>query len=124
VKELFTQTATWKSRILLVLCLVITFFMFRSTLVLVGKGGLAGEAQKKLERLEKEQAELLKLKQEVDSPEFAEREAREKLGLAKPGEIVVVLPPEDILRKLSPDYDQEEYIEEQPIYIRWSRLFF
>ncbi len=90
----------------------------------MGKGGIAGETQKKLEQLEKEQAELLKLKEQVDSPQFAEHEAREKLGLAKPGELVVVLPSEDILRKLAPDYDHEEYIQESPISERWVRLFF
>lgn len=98
--------------------------MLRSTWILIKKGGAAGEAQKKLEQLEKEQAELLQMKQQVDSPNFEEKEARDKLGLAKPGEIVVVLPPEDVLKKLAPDYDPEDYIQEQPIFKRWIDLFF
>lgn len=57
------------------------------------------------ERLLKEQTEVMKLEQEqqelaeqlgyVMSDEFVEKEAREKLLMGKPGEVVMLLPPED-----------------------------
>jgi len=61
------------------------------------------------ERLVKEQTEVDKLTQEqqklaeqlgyVMSDEFVEKEAREKLLMGKPGEVVMLLPPDEQARK-------------------------
>jgi len=42
--------------------------------------------------LEKENKELKKKLSEVESPEFIEEEARNKLGLGKNGEVIVIIP--------------------------------
>ena len=98
--------------------------MGRSTIGFLGKTGTIDEAQKKVEELEKEQALLLEVKEEVDSLEFVEKEARERLGLAKPGEVVLILPSDEVLAKLAPEIEDELKVEELPIYMRWLRLFF
>ena len=56
-------------------------------------GGKIEEKRRALAALEKENWELKRQKEEVESPRFIEQEAREKLGLGKAGEVVVVLPP-------------------------------
>jgi cell division protein FtsB len=50
------------------------------------------QAQAQLDKLTEDQAQLKKRLAEVNTPEFVEKEAREKLGFGKPGEIILVLP--------------------------------
>ena len=66
---------------------------------LVGSFGDLGKADRRIREardefsgLEKEEQKLLRRKREVDSPEFVEEEARNRLGMAKLGETVVILP--------------------------------
>ena len=49
-------------------------------------------ARKTLAEVQAEQEKLKKQLEYVQSDEFVEREAREKLGLGKPGETVVIVP--------------------------------
>ena len=50
------------------------------------------QAESEVRSQELENQELQKRLAEVQSPEFIEREAKEKLGLVKPGEEIVILP--------------------------------
>ncbi len=109
---------------LLIVVLAIIISMGRNALGLFDRRDQIKEARERVEELEREQAQLLELKEKVESPEFVEKEAREKLGLAKPGEVVVVLPSEDILRRLAPKIEEEEFVEALPIWKRWARMFF
>lgn len=98
--------------------------MGRSTFGLLGKGKAIDEAKKRVENLEKEKADLEATKLIVDSSQFVEKEARDKLGYSKEGETVLILPPEDVLRKFAPSFEEERFLEEKPIYKRWIELFF
>lgn len=109
---------------ILIVSLFLIFSVSRSIWGLLQKGRTLDEAKERVEELEKEQAKLLKMREVVESEEFVEREAREKLGLAKPGEVIVVLPPDDILRKFAPKVEEEEFVQEQPIWRRWVGMFF
>ncbi len=53
------------------------------------------ESQKQLEDLRRENEKLKKDLEFKSSNQFAEEEIRNKLGMAKPGETVVVLPKND-----------------------------
>jgi hypothetical protein len=106
------------------LCLFLIVSMGRSTWGLLGKGDAIEEEQKHVDELKAEQERLMAIKETVDSPEFIEKEARDKLGLAKPGETVLVLPPDEVLKKFAPSFDEEEFIEEKTISERWIQLFF
>lgn len=59
---------------------------------LAGSGRRVEEAKKELALAQTEQERLKKELERVSDPEFALREAREKLGLGLPGEVVVILP--------------------------------
>ena len=79
------------------------------------------------ERVDEAIAENNELKvkvEELRSPEFQEVQLRDKLDLAKEGEIVVVLPDEEVLRKLAPKRIEEENILPDPNWKRWMNLFF
>jgi cell division protein FtsB len=84
------------------------------------------EIKKENDKVAKIKAENDKLKDEVASvqgPEFIEKEVRDKLGLARPGEAVVVLPDESTLRSLAPQGITEADALPDPIWKRWLKLF-
>lgn len=56
------------------------------------RGKIVGEAQKKLELTRAEHDKLIAQKAFVESPGFVEQEARNKLNMARKGEVVAVVP--------------------------------
>lgn len=79
--------------------------------------------RQRIEKLKIENEELQKRISETQSDEFVERQIRDKLGLVKEGEIVMVLPDEEVLRSLAPKLDYEEDSLPDPNYIKWLKLF-
>ena len=74
--------------------------------------------------LEKKRHEELSLKKKyVESPEFIEREAREKLLLGKPGETRVIIDGERLLETLGTTSAALEQ-ETKPNWQKWWELFF
>lgn len=82
------------------------------------------DAQNKVDELKQENEELNRQFQIAQSTQFIEQIARDKLGLAKKGEIVVVLPGVDTLRSLAPKLPEEEFSPPIPNWKMWMRLFF
>jgi cell division protein FtsB len=78
----------------------------------------------RIAKINRENAELGKRLAEVKSQDYIEKQLRDKLGLAKPGEIVVVMPDADTLRKLAPKLVEEEAVLPDPTWKKWLRLFF
>jgi hypothetical protein len=61
----------------------------------------------------------------VESDFYRQKEARDKLGLARSGETVIVLPNEEILRRLSPrKADSQVENQKEPNWKKWANLFF
>lgn len=77
----------------------------------------------RVEALKKENEELQARISQTQSDEFVEKQIRDKLGLIKEGEIVVVLPDEEILRSLAPKLESEEDALPDPNWVRWLKLF-
>jgi cell division protein FtsB len=81
------------------------------------------EAEGEAAKLSKGNAQLREKLSEVQSEEYVERQLRDKLGLAKEGEIVIVLPDEETLRKFAPREVEEEETLPDPNWRMWARLF-
>lgn len=81
-------------------------------------------ARREVEKLEAEQNELKKKLETASSEAFIEEVARDKLGLAKTGETVVVLPDEEFLKTLAPSLEAEESEPEMPNWRKWVEKFF
>ena len=109
----------------------IFFVIFLLTLSLIrnisdikrGQGEIE-EGKAKVKELEKKREELKKKLEFVKSEEFVESQLRDKLGLSKEGEIVIVLPDDEILRKLAPKEEEEEEVLPDPNWKKWVKLFF
>lgn len=77
----------------------------------------------KVQKLEKEGKVLEEQLKMMQGNEYLERELRDKLGLAKKGESVVILPDPETLKKLVPEIpDEKDYLPDPP-YIKWLKLF-
>lgn len=80
---------------------------------------------------EKEKIAKMKMVNEVlanqvaqaQKPEFIDREIRNKLGLVKTGETVVVLPEEDVLKSLAPKVEIDQEALPDPNWKKWLKLF-
>ena len=81
------------------------------------------ESQERVEELKRESERLAREIEKVQSEVYIEAQLRDKLGLVKEGEIIVVLPEEEILRKLAPIIPEEEETLPDPIWRKWLKLF-
>ncbi len=77
----------------------------------------------RLVKLRKENEELKKRAEEVGKDIFFEKEARNKLGLGKEGETIVVLPDDETLRKLALKREEEQDTLPDPNWKKWLKLF-
>ena len=84
---------------------------------------LIQRTEDKLEKVEEEAEKLQSQLEITQSEQFIEEQLRDKLGLAKEGEIVLVLPDNETLKKLAPIIPEEEEIKPLPNWKKWLNLF-
>ena len=110
-----------KKKLVNLIILILGFYLIvnltRSIFELVRAGDKIKEAESGAAQLQFKNDELKKRLAEVQSPKYLEKIAREKLGLAKKGEVVVILPP---YQPPSPPAGGENL----PNWKKWLRLFF
>jgi cell division protein FtsB len=79
-------------------------------------------ASQTLFSLELKNKELKDKLSEVKSPEFVEKEARDKLGLARDGETVIIIPEDKLKQVLGST--QKNIEAKLPNWLGWWQLFF
>ena len=82
------------------------------------------EERKTVSRMEDENKQIQEKIMSMQKIDFLEREARNKLGLVKEGEVVVILPEDSILTKLAPKITVEEESGIDPNWKQWLKLFY
>lgn len=80
-----------------------------------------GELRENVTKLEQERNRLLAVKSEVEKDEFIEKEAREKLGVGREGETILVLPNEKIINQQLPVADKGDRRVEN--WQKWLEVF-
>ena len=107
---------------------VLIVLLLASTVKNIEKvSGIKSAVQKEKEKVEKMKEDNLKLEAQIaqtQGSDFIDKEIRDKLGLVKEGEAIVVLPDADILRKLAPQMPMEEDTLPDPNWKKWEKLFF
>ena len=86
------------------------------------KAQIAAE-EAKVAKMQKENAELQERVILTQGQDYIEREIRNKLGLVKNGEVVVVLPDPEVLKQLAPTKAMDQDILPDPNWKRWVYLF-
>ncbi len=82
------------------------------------------EKEEYIEEIRMENEELSQRVDTIKSEEFIEKQLRNKLGLAKEGETIIVLPDEETISKFAPSDEKEEEILPDPNWKKWFKLFF
>lgn len=102
-----------------ILCLILTINVVRSYLNLSERGSILHEAELNVQKAQTRNEALKRELARVESPQYIEQEARNKLNLSKDGEIVVLLP------SISPLVEPIPTISENiPNWEKWRRVFF
>lgn len=108
--------------ILLIVSLLVSVRLVRDILKL----GIADErlatAQAELNKAQIEQMNLRQSLEQVDTPEWQEATFRNTLNLARPGEVVVIVP-EAIRRIELVKPESHELITEIPNWQKWRQMF-
>jgi cell division protein FtsB len=123
IKTISEKLKKLPSLFLVMLLIALSLSLYRS----ISRTGTANlgieEAQNRVDKLREENKKLDEKLKEVRNIEFVEKQLRDKLGLAKEGEIVIILPEEEILRKLAPIIEEEEEVLPDPNWVKWAKLF-
>jgi len=110
--------------IVLLLLIPLCISAFRNYTKLHKAQETINKARQESETLQKEQDDLQNQLSQAESQEFVEKQLRDKLGLAKEGEVVIVLPDESELKKLVPPRQEEEQYMPEANWRKWKTLFF
>lgn len=109
----------------LVVALLVAISITRSVVRIISAQKQVEDARQELAEEVKKQQSLERQLADMQGLQFKEKEARDKLGLAKPNEVVIIMPDEDVLRRLSPRVQKGEPEElPSPNWERWLKLFF
>jgi cell division protein FtsB len=122
-KKIKIKSGKLQTYALIALCLIFGISLIRNiTRAKVIKKRVEVE-KLKIEELKAEQETLEEELQKVQSDSYLQKQLRDKLGLAKEGETVIILPDEASLRGLVPEIPEEESVLPDPIWKRWFKLF-
>lgn len=109
---------------ILLVFLLVLISSFTKSIKRIKEGDQLIEKTKiKLEKLNEENKKLEDQLKVTQSEEFVEKQLRDKLGLAKEGEIILVLPDNETLKKLAPVIPNEVEIALKPNWKKWADLF-
>lgn len=103
----------------LVICVAIGIGIVKSVYTLSQKKGIIAERQRVLRELTAKNEELQQQLEEATSPAFIEQAARDKLGLVREGETVVIMDKSQILNP-----NNQKNPLELPSWKQWWSLFF
>lgn len=124
VERLKEKLKTYSNYLLIFIFLLMLTSLIRNILRVVESNKRIGKIQDRVEKLKKENEELEEKLAVIKSEEYIEKQLRDKLGLAKEGEIVIVLPDEKILETLAPSLEEEEETLPDPNWKRWLEMFY
>lgn len=124
ITDIIKEKLSNYSRYLLILgVIVVAISLIRNIIRALNIRDRIKTEEAKVEVLRKEKEELEKKVAEAESDAYIEKQLRDKLGLAKEGEIVLILPEDEILRKIAPIVQEEEDFLPDPTWKKWLKLF-
>lgn len=124
LKKLKEKLKTYSNYIFIFVFILMFISLTRNILRVKGAKEKVKRSQERVERLKEENKGLEEKVRAAKSEEFIEKQLRDKLGLAKEGETIVVLPDEETLKKLGVSVQEEEEILPDPNWKKWLNLFY
>ncbi len=112
-----------KSLGLVILFLILCWSLIQNVKSLVRGRQELQEIDEKVKIEAQKNEDLTNKLKELQTDFSQEKAVRDKLGLVKDGEISVVLPPKDEVRKAAPVQNQEKASSDIPNWKQWINLF-
>lgn len=104
--------------------IILAFSVFQNYRKVIETRAEIQKEREKVARTRVQNADLEHRVVEAQSSAFIEKQVRDRLGLARTGESIVILPDEAVLRSLAPKVDHEENTLPDPNWKKWEKLFF
>ena len=123
VQILVDKLKNYQKYLLLFLCIVFALSLAKNIARIKNAQVRVERMKERVEKLQKEKEELQVKVEEAKKQEYIEKQLRDKLGLSKEGETIVVLPDTDTLRKLVLPIPEEEETLPDPNWKKWAQLF-
>jgi len=125
LESLYIKISKFGKIFILLVGIVFAASLIRNIQTILSSDQKIDSADQKLEEVKVINDELKQEVKKVESEHFVELQARDKLGLAKDGETVVILPDEATLRRMAPPQEAFEHSSlPDPNWRRWWKLFF
>ncbi len=106
---------------IILVVLLFTYNLLKQISDALKSGDRLSSAAEIVYKLEAKNRELKKKLTEINSAEFIEKQARNKLGLSKNGETIVIIPEEKLKSILGASHSAEIRL---PNWLGWWRVFF
>ncbi len=124
LQNVMGRIVKWLTRIgIIILIILVMSSLVQGILAIKRSNDKIQQEKEKVAQEQKRNAELKKQIEEINSQSFTEQVARDKLGLAKPGETVIVLPDKEVLKRLAPHLEEEQDALPDPNWQKWLKLF-
>ncbi len=107
----------------IVVFMILISSLFKSVARIKVGNAVIEKTKAKIEKSEAENQKLADQLKITESEEFMEKQLRDKLGLAKEGEMILVLPEPEIVKKLSPHLPIDEEVKPKSNLQKWVELF-
>lgn len=105
----------------ILISLVIAYNLLKQIAETLDSSKRLGRVVDEIKKLEVKNKELKKTLEEIKSPEFVEEQARNKLGLVKPGETMVIISDVKLKQILESSASANE--NRLPNWLGWLKLF-
>ena len=119
----YNKLKNYQGYLLIFLCFVFAASLVRNVVRIKNAQDRVEKMRERVEKLQKENEKLQVKVEEAKKQEYIEKQLRDKLGLSKEGETIVVLPDADTLRKLVPPIPEGEETLPDPNWKKWAQLF-
>jgi cell division protein FtsB len=110
--------------IVILVSLFMIISLSRSVMDLWEKRAIVKQEQERLSVLSKKHEELTKKFEMVQTPAFIEKEARERLGMAKEGETVIIMGDSSLPQQQAEGKAFNDVSRQEPNWKRWWMIFF
>lgn len=118
-----TQRSLAKLSVSLILIILLGFSLFHDYLKVKRAENRLTDKKMQIDEMIQVNERLKEKLVEIESQDYIEAQIRDNLGMTKEGEIVIVLPGDDTLRRYAPEDRFEEVVEPLPIWKKWLKLF-
>lgn len=123
---LINKAKRYKDYFYLFISIFLIISLIRNISRIRSSGERIEEAQQRVDNMKEEQQQLKNELDSIQSDIYIETQLRDGLGLAREDEIVIVLPEDEILRRIAPEIELEgeEDIEDNPNWKKWLEVFY